>query len=92
MKYYFVLTETLQDLHIPEEPPQLEFKLSEFLDVTAENERVISFAWGEYQLLIEDKIKELAVFRCQQMLKHRAGLTNLQDESYKSDSEYFTTS
>ncbi|KAI9864844.1 MAG: hypothetical protein M1813_002614 [Trichoglossum hirsutum] len=73
------------DLHT--EQPQLEFKLSNFLDITAENERTISFEWDEYRLLVEDKVKQLAVLRCQEMLEDRAGLTDLRDSDYEPSSD-----
>ncbi|KAI9773285.1 MAG: hypothetical protein M1839_002145 [Geoglossum umbratile] len=53
-------------------PPQLEFQLSDFLAIDPENERTISFPWGDYQRLIRNKIKGLAMLRCQEMMRDRS--------------------
>ncbi|KAI9859055.1 MAG: hypothetical protein M1813_007183 [Trichoglossum hirsutum] len=63
-------------------PPQVEFQLSDFLDIDPENERTIPFQWGDYRPLIKDKIRALAMFRCQKMLKDRARLEDIRDLDY----------
>jgi hypothetical protein len=77
-----MLTSTLQDLLTAANPPQVEFQLSDFLDVAPENECTIHFRWDDYRLLIKKAIKELAVFRRQEMLKERLGLENIRDLDY----------
>ncbi|KAH0541714.1 hypothetical protein FGG08_003806 [Glutinoglossum americanum] len=75
------------NLHTLADLPQLKFQLSDFLDVAPENERTISFEWDDYRSLIKHKIKQLAVYRCQEMLKDRAGLTDIRDRDYQPSSE-----
>jgi hypothetical protein len=82
-----MLTSTLQDLHTPANPPQIEFQLSDILDIAPENERTIHFRWDDYQLLVKKKIRELAVFRCGQALKYCAGLADIRDHDYQPSSQ-----
>jgi hypothetical protein len=64
-----MLTSTSQGLHGTANPPQIEFQLSDFLDIAPENDHTIRFEWDDHQLLIRDAIKKLAMFRCQDMLR-----------------------
>ena len=47
----------------------LKFQLSDF-DVESRHERTIIIRMAIFKLLLKDKIKELAVKRCQDWLKH----------------------
>ena len=46
----------------------LKFQLSDFLDVQSQHERTITIRMGTFKQLLKDKIKELAVKRCQDWL------------------------
>ena len=46
----------------------LRFHLSDFLDVKSQHERTITIRMGTFKQLLKDKIKELAVKRCQDWL------------------------
>ena len=72
---------------MPANPPQLQFQLSDFLDVAPENERIIFFRWDYFRHYLEDSIKELAVLRCQNMLKLRPGLADIRDHDYQPSSQ-----
>ena len=76
-----MLTSTLQDLLTATNPPQIEFQLSNFLDIAPENERTLHFQC-DYRLLIKEAIKELAMFRCQEMLRDRSRLEDIGDLDY----------
>ena len=72
-----MLTGKLQNLfHIPANRPQLTFLLSDFLTIAPQNDRTISFDWVDFRHLLRDRITDLAVERCQKMLKDRAGTDN----------------
>ncbi|KAI9760239.1 MAG: hypothetical protein M1840_002582 [Geoglossum simile] len=75
------------NLHTLADLPQLKFQLSDFLDVAPENERTISFDWDDYRSYMKQKIKQLAVLRCQEMLHDRAGPTDIRDRDYQPSSE-----
>jgi len=47
----------------------LKFQLSDFLDVKSQHERTITIRMGTFKQLLKDKIKELAVERCQDWLE-----------------------
>ena len=72
---------------MPANPPQLQFQLSDFLDIAPENERIIFFPWEDYRSFLKDSIKELAVSRCQDMLKFHAGLADIRDRDYQPSSQ-----
>jgi len=53
------------------------------MNVAPEHDRTISIDWKIIHETLADKIKELAVFRCQMMLKGRAKKQgDVQDEGY----------
>jgi hypothetical protein len=72
---------------MPANPPQLQFQLSDFLDVAPENERIIFFRWEDFRSFLKDSIKLLAVFRCTNMLKLRAGPADIRDHDYQPSSQ-----
>jgi hypothetical protein len=67
--------------------PQIEFRLSEFLDIAPADDRTIHFEWDDYQHRIKDNIQELAFFRCAQALDKRAGLADIRDRDYQPSSQ-----
>lgn len=82
----FMLTSILQDLLTPMKP-QIEFQLSEILDIAPADNRTIHFGWDDYQHQIKDKIQGLAVFRCRKALYERIGLTDIRDCNYQPSSQ-----
>jgi len=79
-----VLISTLQNLHTAKRLPGLKFKLSDFIEIDRDDDREISFKWDQYRILIKRKIKELAVYRCRDMLKQRARrLEGIRDRDYQ---------
>ncbi|PWW78078.1 hypothetical protein C7212DRAFT_363029 [Tuber magnatum] len=59
------------------------FFLSDFMDVTEEENHPIPFNWGIFHENLGLDIRELAVDRCGRMLKGREGHLNLQDSDYQ---------
>jgi hypothetical protein len=63
----------------------LKFQLSDFLDVKSQHERTITIRMGTFKRLLKDKIKELAVERCQDWLEHwRERDTQMADADYQA--------
>ena len=54
----------------------LKFQLSDFLDVESRHERTITIRMGNFKQLLKDKIKELAVKRCQHWLQRDAQMAD----------------
>jgi hypothetical protein len=77
-----MLTSILQDLHKTAVLPPIEFQLTDFLDINPESDCTIHFNWDDYQILIKDQIKALAMFRCQEMIRERSGLEHVRDLDY----------
>ncbi|KAI9773366.1 MAG: hypothetical protein M1840_007581 [Geoglossum simile] len=75
------------DICTPTDPPQLQFRLSDFLDITPENERTISFRWDNFLFFLQDSIKELAVLRYYNMLRLRAKQAGIRDHDYQPSSQ-----
>ncbi|KAI9765673.1 MAG: hypothetical protein M1840_007231 [Geoglossum simile] len=75
------------DIHMPTNLPQLQFQLSDFLDVAPENERTISFRWDDFRISLKHSIKELAVSRFRRMIKRRIGLADIRDHDYQPSSQ-----
>ena len=63
-----MLTSILQDLHTPANPPELEFWLSDFLDVTPEDDRRITFNWWKCMEAMKTEIISQAIWRYEGML------------------------
>jgi hypothetical protein len=63
-------------------PPQLKFKLSDFLNVSPEADRPIHFPWDDYKYLFQKKIRQLAMYRCRQMLNYLARQEDLKNPDY----------
>jgi len=67
--------------------PQIEFQLSEILDIAPVDDRTIHFGWDDYQHRIKKKIQALAVLRCARALYKRAGLADIRDCDYQPSSQ-----
>lgn len=60
-------------------PPELKFRLSEFLTIAPIDDREISFDWAYFQVLLQRAVKQWGASRCQDMLDRRCeGFTELQ--------------
>ena len=68
-----MLTSILQDILTPTDITQLKFQLSDFLSISPQDDREISFLWHDCQGRIKDKMKELAISRYQKALSNRQG-------------------
>ena len=76
-----MLTNILQDIHLT----QLKFQLSEFLSISQEDDREISFLWDDYQALIGVEMKALAISRYRGALKPEGPV----DPDYEPSSQGF---
>jgi hypothetical protein len=50
----------------------IQFELSSFLTLDPQNDRTISLDLDEFHIALKKEIKQLAVYRCRQMLRLRA--------------------
>ena len=67
--------------------PQIEFQLSDILDIAPADDRTIHFGWDDYQHRIKDRIQELAADRCGEALYKHAGLADIRDCDYQPSSQ-----
>ncbi|RPA96292.1 hypothetical protein L873DRAFT_1925324 [Choiromyces venosus 120613-1] len=65
---------------------QVRFRLREFLDVRPEHDREITFDWDGCLNRLSYSIRELAAFRCREMLIDREGRADIRDPDYQPPS------
>ena len=68
-----MLTRILQDILTPTDLTQLRFRLSDFIGVSPEDDREVSFKWHHYHMRIENEMKYLAISRYRETFKKRGG-------------------